>query len=220
MFFANSDQKITVWSISPFQGFFVSFHFSFIKKHIVWSTFYFSYIYGKFSPWGNVIWPISILYFQGSYVIFFQGFCMNFHLKLIYLFVVKRFIKKIISGEILFRADNLTKYNKNANPTMAVRCQQGLLFLSQTYLFLNRAFPSLTVRPVHFFGSVLPTFRSQSFSFFDSDFLIFTGQSFPLCEVRPSHFFGSVLPTFPSQSFSFFEPDLPIFWVSPSNFIY
>ena len=150
----------------PFQGFFVSFHFSFIKKkHIVWSTFYFSYIYGKFSPWGNVIWPIFILCFQGSYVIFFQGFCMNFDLKLIYFFVVKRFIKKIISGEILFPADNLTKYNKNAKPTMAVRCQQSPLFLSQTYLFLNRAFPSLTVRPSHFL--------SQSFSLF---------------QVSPSHF--------------------------------
>ena len=142
---------------------------------------------------------------------------MNFHLKLIYLFVVKRFIKKIISGEILFPADNLTKYNKNANPTMAVRCQQGLLLLSQTYLFLNRAFPSLTVRPVHFFGSVLPTFRSQSFSFFDSDFLIFTGQSFPLCEVRPPIFSGQSFPLFQvshshfsSQTFPFFESTLPI----------
>ena len=75
------------------------------------------------------------------------------------------------------------------------------------------------VRPSHFFGSVLPTFRSQSFLFFDSDLFIFTGQSFPLFEavllifrVRPVHFFGSVLPTFRSRSW------LLIFQLRPSHF--
>ena len=143
---------------------------------------------------------------------------MNFDLKLIYFFVVKRFIKKIISGEILFPADNLTKYNKNAKPTMAVRCQQSPLFLSQTYLFLNRAFPSLTVRPSHFLSQsfslfqVSPShFQSQTCPFFWISPSHFSKSVLLIFRLRLSHFYGSVLPTLRSQTFSFFR-------VSPSHF--
>ena len=90
--------------------------------------------------------------------------------------------------------------------SMAVRCQQDLLFLSQTcrvfesYLscsesdlpifwvspsyFCNQLFPLVQVSPSHFssqtshfFESFLSTFPSQSLSFFDSHLHIFTGQS-------------------------------------------
>ena len=72
---------------------------------------------------------------------------------------------------------------------MTVRCQQDLLFSSQT---------------CRVFESYLPCFDS-GLPCLESVLLIF--------RLRPSNFFGSVLPSFPIQFHSFFESDLlPIFF--------
>ena len=105
---------------------------------------------------------------------------------------------------------------------VTVRCQQDLLFLSQTCRVfesdlpcfgsdlppLESDFPSPSVSPSHF--------SNQSFPLSKSELPIFLSQSFPksvflIFRVRLSHFFWSFLPTFASQLFSFLDLDLPIF---------
>ena len=91
-------------------------------------------------------------------------------------------------------------------------------------IFSGQFFPKsvlliLQVRLSHFFGpvlptffrSVLPTFASHSFSFFDSDLAIFSGRSFPLFQVSRYHFLSKTFPFFLGQSFLLFQ-------VSPSHF--
>ena len=96
---------------------------------------------------------------------------------------------------------------------MTVRCQQDLLFSSQTCRVFESDLPcfgsdlprlesvllTFPISPSHFSKSELPIFLSQSFP--KSVFLIF--------RVRLSHFFWSS--TFASQLFSFLDSDLPIF---------
>lgn len=105
------------------------------------------------------------------------------------------------------------KMNQNINQidTMAVRCQQNLLFSSQTCRDFESDFPC--------FDSDIPCLESDLSSFRYSS-SHFSNESFPLFKsvllifrVRTSHFLGSVLFTFrfSCQSFALFQ-------VSPSHF--
>ena len=109
--------------------------------------------------------------------------------------------------------------------TMAVRCQQDLLFLSQTYHSFEFRHSMFRVRPTHFsspsfslFKWAFPTFPCQSFSFFESDLAIFSSQSFPFFRVNRLHFSKSVLPIFSGQSFPIFQVSPSHFWNRPSHF--
>ena len=100
---------------------------------------------------------------------------------------------------------------------MSVRCQQDLLFSSQTYLFPNRIFPVL-IQTFPFFGSVHRTFPVSASHFSESDLPIFLGQSFPLFQVSPSHFSSQSFPFFPVSPSNFSKLVLFIFQVSPFHF--
>ena len=76
--------------------------------------------------------------------------------------------------------------------TMAVRCQQDLLFSSQTCRVFESDLPCFD-SDLPCLESDFPIFqvspsRSQFFSFFESDLSIFSGQSVPLFQVSSSHF--------------------------------
>ena len=101
---------------------------------------------------------------------------------------------------------------------MSVRCQQDLLFSSQTFPFFGSVHRTFPVSASHFSESDLPIFLGQSFPLFQVSPSHFSSQSFPffpvspsnfsklvlfIFQVSPSHFFGSVIPTFPSQTFPF-----------------
>ena len=107
--------------------------------------------------------------------------------------------------------------------TMAVRCQQDLIFSSQTcrafesdLLCFDSDLPCLEsdvpifwVSPSRsqsfsFFVSDIPIFLDHYFSFLESDLSIFSGQSFPLFQASASHF---------SRQTSF-----PFFSLYPSGF--
>ena len=104
-------------------------------------------------------------------------------------------------------------------------------FSSQTFPFFlvihfcKSALLIFGLRPSHIYGSVLPTFLSQSFSFSESDL--------PISWVSPSHFSKSILLIFRPRSFistdqsfhpfkvspaQFLSQAFPFFWVSPSHF--
>ena len=100
---------------------------------------------------------------------------------------------------------------------MAVRCQQDLLFLSQTYHSFESDLPRFD-SDIQCFESDRLIFRARPSHFSNEPFPLFpvslsrfSSQTLPFFRVSPSHFFGSIVCTFPSQSFPFFR-------VSPSQF--
>ena len=92
-------------------------------------------------------------------------------------------------------------------------------------MFFNRTFPVL-IQTFPFFAPFLltfqmslPTFSSQSYSFFKLDLLIFSSQFSAFFQFNPAHFWvrlfhllGSLLPAFRMS-------DLLFFWVGPSHFL-
>ena len=105
--------------------------------------------------------------------------------------------------------------------TMAVRCQEDLLFWSQ----IGRVFESdhlcfdtdlpclesdLPIRPSHFSKSVLLIFRLRPSLFSTSVLLI--------SRLRPSHFQSQTFPFFPVSPSYFSKSVLLIFRLSPSHF--
>ena len=98
-------------------------------------------------------------------------------------------------------------------------------------MFFNRTFPVL-IQTFPFFAPFLltfqmslPTFSSQSYSFFKLDLLIFSSQFSAFFQFNPAHFWvrlfhllGSLLPAFRMSDFLNFWVRPLIFWVSPSHF--
>ena len=107
-------------------------------------------------------------------------------------------------------------------------------------MFFNRTFPVL-IQTFPFFAPFLltfqmslPTFSSQSYSFFKLDLLIFSSQFSAFFQFNPAHFWvrlfhllGSLLPAFRMSDFLnfwvrpliFLGQSFPLFWVRPTLFL-